>query len=259
MPQSSGAATSGETEAVVIVKAAPQISMRHGETVCCAGIDLQGNWLRIYPVTFRSLDEGQKFGRWERIRFKWRAASDDARSESRRIDQQSLEIVGTLKHAERERFLAKTIVTGLNAQRSLGRSLALLRPKSPEFSYERKSDADVEAERERFQALHRQHDLFHSRSIIPYEPCPYKFKYRYRSDDGPRDGTCQDWEVEATFYHWSRKYGEKQALAEMQRVYGEDYPRKGMLLAMGTHSRWPDTWLINGIIRLDETGQLTLL
>ena len=133
MTQSQGTTASGETEAVVIVKAAPQISQKHGETVCCAGIDIRGNWLRIYPVAFRTLDEGQKFGRWDKIRFKWRTAADDTRAESRRIDQQSLQITGELKPSERDRFLAKAIVTGLDAQRQAGLSLALLRPQSPEF------------------------------------------------------------------------------------------------------------------------------
>ena len=49
------------------------------------------------------------------------------------------------------------------------------------------------------------------------------------------------------------------ALAEIQRVFGEEYPSKGMLLAMGTHSLHPDTWLINGVVRLDEIEQGTLL
>jgi hypothetical protein len=44
----------------------------------------------------------------------------------------------------------------------------------------------------------------------------------------------------------------------MQRVFGEEYPAKGMLMAMGTHSLYPDTWLINGVVRLDEVEQLTL-
>lgn len=248
----------GEAEAVVVVKAAPQISQRHGETVCCAGVDLQGNWLRIYPVAFRTLDEGQKFSRWDRIRFNWRQANDDPRTESRRIDQQSLQIVGELRPSERERFLATAIVTGLDAVRQAGKSLALLRPQSPEFSYERKSDAEIASDRQRYEKLHKQKDLFNSKSIIPYEPCPFAFKYRYETDDGLREGTCQDWEIEATYFKWSRMYGEKQALAEMRRVFGEVYPEKGMLLAMGTHSRWPETWLINGVIRLDETKQLTL-
>lgn len=33
----------------------------------------------------------------------------------------------------------------------------------------------------------------------------------------------------------------KKALSEMNRVFGDEYPEKGMLLAMGTHSLYPDT------------------
>jgi hypothetical protein len=79
--------TSGSTEAVVIVKAAPQVGRRYGETVCCAGIDIYGNWLRLYPVSFRTLEESKKFGRWDRIKFDWRMPNDDKRTESRRVDQ----------------------------------------------------------------------------------------------------------------------------------------------------------------------------
>jgi hypothetical protein len=74
-----------------------------------------------------------------------------------------------------------------------------------------------------------------------------------------REGTCQDWEIEATYFNWLRTLGEERALTEMRRVFGEEYPAKGMLLAMGTHSQHPNTWLINGIIRLDDMKQLSLL
>ena len=73
-----------------------------------------------------------------------------------------------------------------------------------------------------------------------------------------REGTCQDWEMEATYFRWSKDYGESAALEKMQKTFGEDYPKKGMLLAMGTHSLYPDTWLINGIIRLDDIKQPSL-
>jgi hypothetical protein len=53
---------SGEAEAIILIKAAPQVGQRHGETVCCAGMDVHGHWLRMYPVSFRHLDDGQKFG-----------------------------------------------------------------------------------------------------------------------------------------------------------------------------------------------------
>lgn len=249
---------SGEAEAIVIIKAAPQASQRRGETVCCAGIDLHGRWLRLYPVSFRTLEDGQKFRRWDRIHFKWRIPRDDARIESRRVDQDSIRIVGELKKSERQKFLGGTIVTTLQRERDAGRSLALLRAEILGFKIEKKPPEELEAETERFAALHDQQDLFNTRPIIPYTPCPYRFRYSYRTDDGFREGTCQDWEIEATFFNWQNTYGEARALADMQRVFGEEYPAKGMLLAMGTHSRYPEIWLINGVIRLDEIGQLSL-
>lgn len=85
------------------------------------------------------LDAGQKFGRWDRVRFKWRRPNDDNRPESRRVEQQSIEIVGELKPSEREKFLAKSIVTSLAREREAGRSLALLKPEILEFKSEKKS------------------------------------------------------------------------------------------------------------------------
>ncbi len=251
--------TSGEAEAIILIKAAPQVGKKHGETVCRAGVDLEGNWLRLYPVSFRRLDEAQVFGRWDRVRFRWSLPKDDQRIESRRIDQQSLSVTGELTKRERQNFLSPLIVTSLDKEREKGKSLALLRAEVLDFFYEQKTDDEIAKESAKFQALHDQADLFNTKPLIPYRPAPYKFKYRYLSDDGQREGTCQDWEIEATFYHWSRRYGKQEALEQMCRVFGEEYPRKGMLLAMGTHSQYPDTWLINGVIRLDEIKQLSLL
>jgi hypothetical protein len=249
--------TSGSTEVVILIKAAPQVGQRHGETVCCAGIDIYGKWLRLYPVSFRYLDKHQKFSRWDRIKFNWRLPPDDPRVESRRVDQNSIEVIGSLKPSEQERFLAKAIATSLNREREKGRSLALLKPEIMNFTIEKKSQTELTEEAQRFDVIRDQGDLF-SKQVASYGPCPYRFKYRYRTEDGERLGTCQDWELEATFFNWSRRYGESRALEEIQRVFGEDYPRKGMLLAMGTHSLYPDTWLINGIIRLDDVKQSTL-
>jgi hypothetical protein len=251
--------SSGEAEAVVLIKAAPQAGTRHGETVCCAAIDLYGNWLRLYPVSFRHLDDGQKFGRWDRIRFRLRMPTDDSRRESRRVDQDTLAITGELKPSERERFLASSIVTSLDKERRKGRSLALLRAEITGFQVERKLDDEIASQKAKFDALHSQPDLFNTKPLIPYSPAPYKFKYSYRTEDGSREGSCQDWEIEATFFKWSKDYGESKALEFMQTRFGEEYPRKGMLLAMGTHSQYPDTWLINSIIRLDQVQQFSLL
>jgi len=248
----------GNAEAIVLIKAAPQVGQRHGETVCCAGIDLYGKWLRLYPVSFRLLDDHQKFGRWDKIKFNWRRPNDDPRLESRRVDQQSIEIVGELKPSERGRFLANAIVTSLAAERANNRSLALLKPEIIEFVIEKKDASLIKAEAGRFDTIRAQSDLF-SKQATPHRPCPFQFKYRYRCDDGVRFGTCQDWEIEATFFHWSKQYGEEKALLEMQKIFGVEYPKRGMLLAMGTHSLYPETWLINGVVRLDEIKQQSFI
>ncbi|WP_114377545.1 hypothetical protein [Elioraea thermophila] len=175
-------------------------AQRHGETVCCAGIDPNGNWIRLYPVSFRSLDEGKKFARWDRIRFRWLLPQDDRRPESRRVDQNSVRVLGRLVESERQRFPADRIVTGLGVEREAGRSLALLRARIIDFTDEPKSKDDLEKEAARFAALRRQADLFKTKPMIPYRPCPFRFEYRYECDDGLREGTCQDWELEATFF-----------------------------------------------------------
>lgn len=252
-------ALSGETEAIVLVKAAPQVGDRHGETVCCAAVDLYGKWLRLYPVSFRHLEPGRRFGRWDRIRFKWRTPADDRRIESRRIEQQTLNIVGKLKESERASFLGNAVVTSLDQERQAGRSLALLRPEIKRFWHEEKTDEEIGQERTKFAKLRQQQELFGAADVVPYDPCPLRFKYSYRTDDGDREGTCQDWETEATYFRWVKEYGQTATLEKMYQIFGRDYPAKGMCLAMGTHSRFPDRWLINGIVRLDIAAQSSLI
>jgi len=61
-----------ETKTVLItVKAYPNPSKKYGETVCCAGIDLQTNsWIRLYPVTYRDLEYSKRFKKYDIIKVK---------------------------------------------------------------------------------------------------------------------------------------------------------------------------------------------
>lgn len=213
----------------------------------------------MYPVSFRVLDDGKKFKRWDRVKFKWRRPSDDQRIESRHVDSQSLEIVGRMPDREKAPFLDKLIVSSLNEQREKDLSLALLKPEIEAFVIEQKSQQELDAEQARIEEFHRQDDMFIPRPAIPQRACPYSFKYRYSTDDGAREGTCQDWETEATYFNWRRQYGEQDALQRMRHQFGELLPERGLYFAMGTHSRWPETWLINGLIQLRQSQQASLI
>ena len=262
--QPDGALTFTDDEAFILVKAAPRRSESFGETVCCAGIDRDGRWVRLYPVSFRQLEDAQRFKRWDHIRYRWSRpkASKDVRTESHRVDPNSIEILRPLKQADRNRLVARCAVTGLEKEREEGRSLALLKAEILDFRAVPKSKEDMEEGARVLELLRAQQDLFatQSASLVPMRICPYEFKYRYRDDDGEHTGTCQDWETEQTFFARLRDLGsEKAALDWMAQIFGVDYPAKGMALAMGTHRYRANQWLINGIIRLDDEPQLDLL
>jgi hypothetical protein len=250
-------------EAFVIVKAAPRRSDKFGETVCCAGIDRQGNWVRLYPVSFRHLKEEQRFRRWDHIRYRWSKpkATKDDRSESRRVDPDSVLILKRLKEADHNPLVARCVVTSLDRELAEGRSLAMLKPEILRFWYEKNSPEEMQEREGVLKRLRAQDDLFKPEmSVIPQRACPYSFRYRYRCDDGEREGTCQDWETEQTFFRRLRDQASEQAALDwMIQKFGVEYPQKGMALAMGTHSRRRDQWLINGVIRLKEQPQLEML
>jgi len=82
---------------LITVKAYPNPSKKYGETVCCAGIDLDTlQWIRLYPIPFRDLDSSQKFKKYTLINVKCWKAPDDHRLESYKIDIDSIEKLSLL-------------------------------------------------------------------------------------------------------------------------------------------------------------------
>lgn len=137
-------------------------------------------------------------------------------------------------------------------------SLAILRPKKSKFYWVRKKEQDIKREREAYRTASQQLS-FLDKELAALTPCPYEFKFDYETDDGvTRQATCDDWETTAMFYGFERRYGPDRALEDMDRVFNEIYPTKGMAFAMGTHSRFPDIWLLVGVIRLDRVRQFEL-
>jgi hypothetical protein len=257
MVSSSEFAKSGTSRAVILVKAAPQASGSHGETVCVAALDEYGNWHRLYPVNFRELKPEQRFGRWDNIEFKWRLpeVAKDRRVESKRVEQDSVRIIGTLKPKGRQQFLERAIIESPAAAYKSGRSLALVRPRNPVFKYRRRTAEEMEKVLKGYEEINASPSLFGTTTIVPREPAPFEFSYEYEDGDGPHNQRCHDWEIEQTFLKWRDAYGEERALNEMTRVFGTEYPQKGMILAMGTHGQRNWQWMIIGIIRLDEITQ----
>lgn len=100
-------------QVLVTVKAAPEPSKTYIDTVCVAGIRVDGDrreWVRLYPVPFRHLSSGQQFKKYDVIDVDTLPAKNDSRSESRRPIWESLTVTGNLKQrASRERVLTALV------------------------------------------------------------------------------------------------------------------------------------------------------
>lgn len=249
--------TSGHERVLNLVKAIPHAGHRQGETVCCAGVTKRGEWRRQYPVHFRRLDS--QFGRWDWIEYDWISPKGgDARWESRRVQEDTIAASGKMARSKRARFLNPLVLPSMEAAAALGRSLTLIRPNNPRFRFKAKSRGQIDDEKKKYQAAAAQLSML-DEELAALEPCPYAFKFDYRTEDGVRhEMACEDWETAAMFNRFERLMGAASALDKMSVTFNEDYPAAGMVFAMGTHSRHPDQWLLVGVLRLDPMPQFAL-
>ncbi len=238
------------------MKALPHVGQRLGETVCCAGIALDGRWARQFPIHFRRLTD--KFKRWDWIEYEWIPPRDDLRPESQRVQEETISVVAKMPPNERARFLAPFILPSTEAAAALGQTLTLIRPIDVEFFWAKKSPSEIDEERRYYEAAANQGSFF-DEALKALEPCPYQFRFRYKTEDGKEHvSTCDDWESAATFFKVAKRSDEDTALKFLAKAYGDRYLKKGFVFAMGTHSRRPEQWLLVGVIRLDEVKQTEL-
>lgn len=240
---------------VVLVKALPHPSQKHGETVCCAGVTAEGVWKRMYPVRFRQLSSDNAFKRWHWVNYRYSRPPKDIRIESCHVHEESITIDGELPKGERTRFLERVIVPSTRVAESRGQSLALIRPHSTRFYWREKSKAELAAEVENIRDHARQQSML-DKELPDFEPTPYEFRFKFRdAEGGEHDCENGDWEAHAMYWRWSNQYGAEQALKSMGEKFNDEYPRLGMAFAQGTIFKRPNIWTLLGVIRLDPYVQ----
>lgn len=240
---------------VILVKAVPHPSKAHGETVCCAGVTLDRGWKRLFPIPFRRLEGEAQFKRWQWVAFGYRCPTSDRRPESCHVFEDTIEAEDQMPVGERASFLEPLIVSSCASAARRGQSLALVRPQAYRFSWRAKSQVEIDEERVAYAQAVQQLSMV-DRPLKALEPTPYEFRITYTDADGAKhDHGCEDWETSATFWKFTREKGEQAALAHLSETYNERYRERGVAFAMGTMASRPRTWLLLGVIRLDEPKQ----
>ncbi len=244
-------------EIFVLVKALPHPSVKHGETVCCAGVTTDGEWRRLFPVRFRQLKDS-RFQRWQRLKYRWRKPTNDARRESRHVFEDTFEVGNELPKRERPRLLAPLVRKSVKDAIAMGESLTLIRPQEFKFTWKVKGKPQIAEERASYAAAGQQTSLLDT-ALTKLEPCPFEFRVSFRDDAGKHNHACEDWETTAAFWNLNKRGGADYALGHLDRMYNHEYPEHGVVLALGNMAARPQTWLLLGIIRLDDPKQGQLL
>jgi hypothetical protein len=250
-----------KSRVTILVKALPRPSKQHSETVCCAGIDDTGAWKRLYPIRFRQLSSDQTFARWNVVSCKHTRPTSDTRTESCRVHEESIEVVGKItRTASKQTIVDAALVPSEIAAEKNGSSLALIRPDNVRLTWKKRSPSQIETARNAYEEQAKQTSMF-DKQLDALEPCPFIFTMHYDDADGPHKKTCADWETSAAFFKLSRKYSEDDVLKHLESEYCEKYVRTGLVFALGNIAARPQTWQLLGIFPtapLPPTSQLGL-
>jgi len=195
-------------QVLITVQAAPEPSKTYGDTVCVAGIRIdeeRREWVRIYPVPLRHLDDDNRFKKFQVIDVRLNRTSKDPRLESRRPELASIRTIGGRLTMEGRGPVLESMVGPTMCQleaaaqlSATSQSLALVRPREVlDLKFEKHGGWTPEQQR----ALQQEPDLFSVGKSEPLLEAP-RFKVKYVFDCGePNCAThtrrILDWELVA--------------------------------------------------------------
>ena len=94
-------------------KTAPELSTKYFETVCTGAVLEDGSPIRLFPIPFRYMDEGDRFKKYQWITARIAKDTYDTRPESYRIDCDSIE-AGKIIEPDQLEWMARREILFLN-------------------------------------------------------------------------------------------------------------------------------------------------
>jgi hypothetical protein len=181
----------------------------------------------------------------------------DCRPESRHVDEDSIRIVGLgkdLSDTAKVQLWKAHIAPSLKAlhddNKTTKRSFGIIRPDPGSLRFfVQKEDQTDSADRAFNLAAFQQVQASLFEAPLSKLPTPeHSFGYRFTSGGHPHRHYIHDWEVQAAYIAYRRKYGSN-AVAMLEQEYGERIPTRNPHFIMGTMKAHPQTFIIIGILR----------
>lgn len=242
---------------LITVKTYPTLSKKYAELVCTAGVTESGEWRRLYPVRFRQLYEGQKYGKYQWVEAELEKSDSDGRPESYKIIRNSLSAIGSPLspgnnwRARREAFLDKVEIhedMGELIKRAHRNELSLAAFRPKRFMQFIAEPTEREWDAGKLALLEKQKQQLHlfddeetvARQFEVVRKLPYKFSYQFEDSLGKKSKLMiEDWEVGALYWNCLKKSGgdEEAALIKVREKYWEKFVLSGrhnLALVLGT-------------------------
>lgn len=243
---------------MITVKAYPEISLKHRETVCVAGIRLdtsEPEHVRLFPLPFRYLGDELQFRKYDVIELDVKPA-DDGRPESFRPIAESIRIVDHIDPGKdwklRSQYIRPLIASSYchvtREQKLNGTSLGVFRPAEiTDFILTPKA----EPRSPRLEMMARQGDLLDpDRKYL--EALPYRFQYRFRCNEAKCPGhLCSlfDWEVGVFYLRVRKGYPEAELADRMRAKWFDEIasPGKDTHFFIGNLHKYPWQFSLLGV------------
>jgi len=196
------------------------------------------------------------FDRFDQVEMTITKASDP-RPESFKVDEGSIHVTGKgnqLDDAAKVRLWAPHIAPSLKTlmaeNKDTNRSLGIIKPDPGSLKFRIKEAAKSDKEDQEVANL-----LFEQTSLLE-DPLKrldrpmHSFSYEYTCAGHPHKHQIHDWEVQAAFINYKRRYKtEDEALKMMQQEYGQNIPQHNLHFIMGTMASHPRTFIVIGLLR----------
>lgn len=246
---------------LVTVKAYPNPSKNLIEASCVAGMTEDKKLVRLYPVPYRFLDDGQQFEKYQWIEVPVQRRRTDTRPESFRPEFGKLKVLpGTLSTKngwwDRWQWVGPARAASLcgiqRAQAIDGTSLGFFKPQEViDFDWER--DEEETWTQGQLTSLQRK-DLFLTRKGKLLEKIPFTFRYRFRCAECEQGKSHHmkivDWELMQQFRKFRRETGtEAECLAKLRENWFGNLcgPNKETHFFVGNMLSHPNSFLVLGV------------
>ena len=249
---------------LITVRTYPVPARKGIEVSCTGGITDSGEWIRLFPVPYRFLEEDRRFRKYQWINVSVAKSKNDTRPESFTPNLDTLTIGERLSTADNWRArreivrpLMRPSLCAIQHERDAKRSPTLGIFKPGQITRLVIEDAEQASWTPGQLNTLRQIPMFQSAPAQELEKIPFDFKYQFCCSASSCSGhtlTCFDWEMGQAYRRWRRQYGDNWERPFRSRFESEMINKNDTHLFVGNLHQFPTSWIIVGLFYPPKLG-----